>query len=142
MKRVTGTIVVLAMALMLSIPMPGYARGGGGHFAGGHIGGFGGYRGGGHVVVRGGYGWGWWPWAVGGAIVGSTLASPYYYPPPPVVVQAPPTVYVQPEQQQADYWYYCQSPQGYYPYVKSCPGGWMKVVPDANPPNPEEGTAR
>ena len=24
-------------------------------------------------------------------------------------------------------WYYCQNPQGYYPYVKSCAGGWQKV---------------
>jgi hypothetical protein len=27
------------------------------------------------------------------------------------------------------YWYYCQNPQGYYPDVNNCPGGWMKVVP-------------
>jgi hypothetical protein len=26
------------------------------------------------------------------------------------------------------------TPQGYYPYVKSCPGGWMRVVPDTVPP--------
>ena len=81
-------------------------------------------------------GWGWWPWAVGGAMVGATLAAPYYnpyynpyyYPPRPVVVPAQPPVYVQPEQQQETYyWYFCQNPQGYYPYVQSCPGGWMKV---------------
>lgn len=27
----------------------------------------------------------------------------------------------------ANVWYYCQNPQGYYPYVKSCAGGWQKV---------------
>lgn len=59
----------------------------------------------------------------------------YYYPPyysysPPVVVTPPATTYVQPEQPQPQsYWYYCSSPKGYYPYVKECPQGWMKVVP-------------
>ena len=58
---------------------------------------------------------------------------PYYYYPPTYTypsypyVYTPPTVYSVPEQPQ--YWYYCQGPQGYYPYVKSCPGGWMQVVP-------------
>jgi len=54
-----------------------------------------------------------------------------------VIVETPPPVYVQPETQQEQrdqYWYYCQDPQGYYPYVKNCPGGWMKVVPDTTPP--------
>jgi hypothetical protein len=60
---------------------------------------------------------------------------PYYYPAPPVVVvPQQPQTYVQRDQQESNYWYYCQNPQGYYPYVKSCPGGWMKVVPDAVPP--------
>ena len=60
---------------------------------------------------------------------------PYgYCGPPAVIVQNQPPVYVQPEQQPADYWYYCPNPQGYYPYIKSCPGGWMKVVPEVTPP--------
>ena len=60
---------------------------------------------------------------------------PYgYYPPPPVVIQQQSPVYVQPQEEQPYYWYYCQDPQGYYPYIKSCPGGWMKVVPEVNPP--------
>jgi hypothetical protein len=129
MKKITFAVLLLVVALLIAGPLPGHARG------------YGGFRGGGHIVVRGGYGWGWWPWAIGGALVGSTLAAPHYYP-PPVVVQAPPPLYVQPEQQQHYYWYYCQNPQGYYPYVKSCPSGWMKVVPDANPSNPEEGMAK
>ena len=59
----------------------------------------------------------------------------YYYPVPPVlVVPQQPPVYVQQNQQEPDYWYYCQNPQGYYPYIKSCPGGWMKVVPETAPP--------
>lgn len=42
---------------------------------------------------------------------------------PPVYEQQPP----QP------YWYYCQNPGGYYPYVQQCPNGWLQVVPDARP---------
>jgi hypothetical protein len=57
---------------------------------------------------------------------------PYpYYREPPVIVQQP-EVYVQPAPppvQQPSYWYFCKEPQGYYPYVKQCPSGWMKVVP-------------
>lgn len=36
-------------------------------------------------------------------------------------------IYVEPEQPY--YWYYCRDPEGYYPYITSCPGGWTKVVP-------------
>ncbi|MBS0335564.1 MAG: hypothetical protein JSS40_01880 [Proteobacteria bacterium] len=66
--------------------------------------------------------------------------APYYYPPayyPPVVVApAAPPVYIEQEAQQAPqqapaagWWYYCSDPQGYYPYVKQCPGGWQQVSP-------------
>jgi len=58
---------------------------------------------------------------------------PYYpyYAPPPVIIQPQPDVYVQPAPQAeaSDYWYYCQNPEGYYPYVKRCPNGWLRVVP-------------
>ncbi|HSF29087.1 MAG TPA: hypothetical protein VLK82_01250 [Candidatus Tectomicrobia bacterium] len=58
---------------------------------------------------------------------------PYVYPPavvaaPPVYVQPAPQVYVQPPPPQP-YWYYCDDPQGYYPYVPQCPGGWRQVTP-------------
>ena len=36
-----------------------------------------------------------------------------------------------PTQPQIQYWYYCQNPEGYYPYVKQCPGGWLQVVPQS-----------
>jgi hypothetical protein len=29
-------------------------------------------------------------------------------------------------------WYYCENPQGYYPYVKACAGSWKQVP--AEPP--------
>ncbi len=73
----------------------------------------------------------------------------YYYPPayyygaPAIVEQAP--VYV--ERGSSDpaaaatqptappEWYFCADPEGYYPYVNQCPGGWRKVPaqPPANP---------
>jgi len=70
---------------------------------------------------------------------------PYYYPPyyPPVVERPAPQVYI--EQQPApaapeapaapaaaapaNYWYYCAAAKGYYPYVRECPSGWQKVLP-------------
>jgi hypothetical protein len=47
---------------------------------------------------------------------------PYWY-------QYPSQAYAQPQ-----YWAYCQNPEGYYPYVQDCPGGWLAVVP--TPPAP------
>jgi hypothetical protein len=41
-------------------------------------------------------------------------------------------------QHQPSYWHFCQNPEGYYPYVKDCPSGWMTVVPskpNAPPPS-------
>lgn len=75
--------------------------------------------------------------------------SPYYYPPyyyPPAVVTVPtePPVYVErgetagPAPRASDSWYYCADPQGYYPYVEQCPGGWQ-AVPPRPPAAPGEG---
>jgi len=66
----------------------------------------------------------------GAYVVPYPYASPYPY--PPVVVQAPPTVSVQPAPQTPT-WYYCESPQGYYPSVQQCPGGWRPVAPTPAP---------
>lgn len=71
------------------------------------------------------YGPGWW---------GPAYGPPAYYVAPPPVLRQPP-VYVERGQAEGDYWYYCENPRGYHPYVRSCPGGWMKVVPDTVPPN-------
>jgi hypothetical protein len=59
--------------------------------------------------------------------------SPYRYPYayPPVIVQPPPRLYVHPPPP-PPIWYYCENPQGYYPYVQHCPGGWRQVP--ATPP--------
>ena len=65
----------------------------------------------------------------------------YYNYPPPVIVQQPSDMYVLPQREpppaEPSYWYYCPDPKGYYPYVKKCPKGWMKVVPQTTPPEGE-----
>jgi hypothetical protein len=69
--------------------------------------------------------------------------SPYYYPPPIVSVPSSPPVYIEREisepapPQSSSYWYYCDNPQGYYPYVKQCPAGWQMVAPQPPPPTGE-----
>src|SRR5208283_790209 len=72
-----------------------------------------------------------------------TAPNPYYVQ-PPVVIQQQPPVYVQPtpqyiqpgpQQEEQAYWYFCRDPRGYYPYVKQCPGGWLKVIPSSTPPD-------
>ncbi len=74
-------------------------------------------------------------------LLGVGVAAPFWYPYPypvysqPVVVESSPSTYVQQEAQPDQYWYYCQSSQAYYPYVKECPGGWLQVVPQTSPPS-------
>lgn len=36
---------------------------------------------------------------------------------------------IKPAQPQTIYWHYCRNPEGYYPYVKKCPEGWLQVAP-------------
>jgi len=62
------------------------------------------------------------------------VAPPVYVPsyPAPVVVEPAPTYQQQPQTAQ-QYWYYCQDPQGYYPYVQQCPRGWQLVSPSPTP---------
>ncbi len=66
-------------------------------------------------------------------------APVYHYPPSYSVRVAPsaPPVWVERDdagrEDAASWWYYCAQSRGYYPYVKSCPGGWERVPP-APPP--------
>ncbi|WP_042884168.1 hypothetical protein [Cupriavidus necator] len=74
--------------------------------------------------------------------------APYYYPAPMVAVPAAPQEYIEqgpngpvpapsPDNavpQDQGWWYHCNQPEGYYPYVQSCPGGWQRV-PAQPPPN-------
>lgn len=50
---------------------------------------------------------------------------------PPVYIQQPPVIQSQPQPQPpaTSYWHYCRNPEGYYPYVKNCPEGWLQVAP-------------
>ena len=141
MKRIIRNVVAIG-AILMACAMPGQAaglQGRGGHVHGG---------GGGSVVhLHSGGGWGWGPaFGLGLGLGWWGLTYPYYanpyypyYEQPPVIIQQPPAeMYVQPVPQQTvdpGYWYYCQDAKGYYPYVKECPNGWMKVVP--SPPQPE-----
>lgn len=52
-------------------------------------------------------------------------APPIYYAPPPVVYTPPPAP--TPIAPQAQTWYYCDNPKGYYPYVSNCQSGWRQV---------------
>ena len=116
MKKAICFSVLALSVLLLVHPQPVEAGGHGRVFVGTHV-----FVGPGFWWPRPWWGPGWW--------------GPPYYNLPPVVVQQP-AIYAQPapspEEQQ--YWYYCQRPQGYYPYVQQCPNGWMKVVPPATPP--------
>lgn len=69
--------------------------------------------------------------------------APYYAPSyPPVVVERVAPVYLERQTPQSlsapiapipgpqtNFWYYCRTAKGYYPYVRECPGGWQKVLP-------------
>ena len=63
-------------------------------------------------------------------------ADPFYAPAPVIIERAPPPVYieqgqvaVEPALETTNYWHYCPEAKGYYPYIKECPGGWQKVLP-------------
>lgn len=76
---------------------------------------------------------------------GFRYPRPYYYPrtyvyQSPVIIPSAPTVYIQREtsaaasaQPRTNYWHYCRNPEGYYPYVKQCPEGWLQVAPQPAP---------
>lgn len=63
--------------------------------------------------------------------------DPYYTTPAPVVVvPSSPPVYVERSDggvtgtgESGQYWYYCAEAKNYYPYVRDCPGGWQRVLP-------------
>ena len=131
---------------------------GGGHHGGGHHGGHHGhhghYYGGGYggwgtglgLGLLGGFGLGYYgsragfyppAYGYGYGGYGGYGYPPVAYPPvvavpaaPPVYIQRQDVVQVQPQAQASNYWHYCRNPEGYYPYVKSCPGGWQQVAPE------------
>lgn len=148
--------------VMLGPVSAGLAWAGGGHHGGGgHHHGWGGYYGGFYsgygfgayglglglgygLGYYGGYGPGYYG-GYGGYGFGAPYYSPYYSYPPVVTVPSAPSVYIQQQQPQGavqappqaptNYWYYCRNPEGYYPYIKKCPDGWLQVVPQLQPNN-------
>lgn len=68
----------------------------------------------------------WW-WVAGGwwyLYPDPVYPYPRYVPPAVIVEQAPPQPTGLPP---AQFWYFCDDPQGYYPYVASCAGPWRPV---------------
>lgn len=131
-KPIFGLIAVLAVILTLPVPVQAGRGGGPVEF----------------FVEAGHPGWGRYPhhrWkhharGPGYHRGGVVILRPWptyryeYYSPPPVIIREQPSFYGQPQEQEPYYWFYCQDPQGYYPYVRTCPGGWLKVVPETTPP--------
>jgi hypothetical protein len=52
-------------------------------------------------------------------------SAPYVVTPPPVVAVPPPAIMA--PSPAVRYWYYCNKPHGYYPYVPACYGRWHAV---------------
>lgn len=63
------------------------------------------------------------------------IGAPFFPPPvfePTIAVPADGSAYIDPftpPGMAPGYWYYCDDPQGYYPYVGDCPNGWQQVTP-------------
>jgi hypothetical protein len=125
------------IGISLSMPTAASHGGGGGHGGGGWHGGEGWHGG------RGGPGWwglglglGWETAYIGDPYFYNYYSYPYPYPYP--VYEQPYPGYVQPAtvpaQPPAQFWYYCASTKGYYPYVPSCTEAWQPVP--ALPPAP------
>jgi hypothetical protein len=135
-------IAALLAAMCMSLLTSGAASAHGyyGHGYGyGHYGHYGRYGyGPGFGIVIGAPYWGYYPYA--------PPPYPYGYPPAVAVPQSPP-VYVEqgqpapppqaqaPQAPPAQVWYFCPGENGYYPYVRQCPGGWQ-TVPAQPPPSP------
>lgn len=86
-----------------------------------------------HVWTGGHWEHGWhdnrfaWWWVTGGLwyfYTAPVYPYPTYVPPAVVVQQAPPMPTGLPPMQ---LWYFCDNPQGYYPYVASCNVPWRPV---------------
>ena len=134
MKRLVLGVMVVVLSLGYAGPSEAGSRGrghGGGH-GGGHHGGYSG----GHYYPHGHhYGHHDYDDYYYGALL--LYGAPYVlsvltgWNQPRAAARAPSqaTGYVE----QTGYWYYCTDPEGYHPYVKDCPQGWLQVVPSAPP---------
>lgn len=85
------------------------------------------------------WGPGWWgPGVWGPGVWGTGVWGPsvaVVSSPQVVMVPSEPRVFVErdappaPSTQPQQWWYWCQSAQGYYPYVSACSEGWRRVEP-------------
>jgi hypothetical protein len=154
MNRAKAIFILVVLVLGAATSASGLAQHRGGGYRGGAYHG-GGYYGGGYYGGRyygGGYarfgvfiGPGYWnsPFYYGYPPYyayspyypyPSYAYPPYYYPQLAVAPVSPPTYVEQGGAQPAPaqppgFWYYCGGSNGYYPYVKECPGGWQQVAP-------------
>lgn len=153
-------LLTLSMALIIgsstiaNVLAAGGWRGGGGLYVGGWHGG-GGWRGGGwnrggrvgiYLGAPIGFNYGYSPYPYYGA---PYYGSPYSYAPAPIYyppVQSAPVIYIERKNEvrissrksprnssqtnQTSWWYYCVDSKSYYPYVKNCPEGWLRVAPE------------
>jgi hypothetical protein len=166
MKRFATILVAIAALLGAGIASAqmhgghgggGAWHGGGGFHGGGfHGGGFrgGGFRGHGGVIIGfGGPWWGWWPgyysypypypYPYPYSYYGPDYYGPDYYDPgvydSGTYVQRPEATSPEGAVTSDGYAYYCPNPAGYYPQVKTCAAGWLRVVPQGAPaPTPPE----
>lgn len=151
--RLAVTLAPVLGAVAFAIPAqaaPSSSGGTGGHhFEGGAHGSFhgGGFRGHDRHHFGGfGFGFGFWdPWWWGwdpAEYWGYPYPYyyPYYYPPYPAYYAPPPGPPPQASVQPTgappqQYWYYCDDPQGYYPYIQTCNSAWRPVAPTQQPGN-------
>ena len=79
------------------------------------------------------WGPGWWgPGVWGPGVLSTGVWGPGVWAPGVAAVQTEPRVFVErdaPAAQPQQWWYWCQSAQGYYPYVSTCSEGWRRVEP-------------
>ena len=119
MKRYS-CIPLIVMSVLLTFAMPCHADND--------------YRGGGHAhnAYHHGSDWDDWAAALSLGLLGMGLWLEATRP-----IYSPPRIYMQPMPEETikpGYMYYCVYSNGYYPYVKGCPGGWLNVVPIPSPP--------
>jgi hypothetical protein len=122
------TLALLTGALVCATAQARPPRGGGGHpHSRTHVG----------VVIGAPL---FWP----GPWYGDPFYDPFYYRryyyEPVLPLPAPPPVYIEqgaPPGPPAQFWYYCNNPSGYYPYVKECRTPWRAVSPEEVKPRPE-----
>jgi len=133
-------VALLLVAALLGVSGTSHARGGG--HEGGHARGHEGH--GRHGDGRAGAGRrvamasevfvsGWPFWLPIGYEPGAGYPFPGFVSPMAEDLSPPP--YIQRELP-VEYWYYCLSRRGYYPYVGECPDGWIHVLPQPGPPWP------